>query len=68
MEYDDIAFIESGNTILCELITLPIQSPACKYKTITEKPSQPMDIEEEGGMVQMVTLGMTILTYQFVEK
>jgi hypothetical protein len=37
-------------------------------ETMMEKTSQPMDIEEEGGMVQMVTLGKTILTYQFVEK
>ena len=50
MENSNIAFIEGGNMILCEADnSTSTESNMQNEETIMEKPSQPMDIEEEGG-------------------
>jgi hypothetical protein len=50
MENSNIAFIEGENMILCETDnSTSTESTMQHEETMMEKPSQPMDIEEEGG-------------------
>jgi transposase len=50
MENSNIAFIEGENMILCETDnSTSTESTMQNEETMMEKPSQPMDIEEEGG-------------------
>jgi hypothetical protein len=50
MEHNNIAFIEGENMILCETDnSASTESNMQNEESMMEKPSQPMDIEEEGG-------------------